>query len=324
MRCTNRLCLHLMALSLLFFLCSTALAQQPLTLVELNCENLFDMRHDSLKQDHEFLPGGACRWTPYKYWTKLNAIGKALLASSDELPDIVALCEVEGDTVLHDLTRRSLLRNAGFSYLVTESPDVRGIDVALLYRPVRFRPLCYDFITVHPLPGMRPTRDILYVKGRVVTGDTLHLFVVHAPSRYGGELPTRSHRLHVAEALKAAIDSIGMSQNVIIAGDFNDYADSPALRYLTTHRLRNVTQQAKGRHGARATYRYDGLWASIDHILATPSAAKRVVDAYIGDAPFLLEADEKYGGQKPFRTFSGFRYHGGTSDHLPLVARFRF
>lgn len=302
----------------------TLIISTLLTLVELNCENLFDTRHDPSKQDLEFLPDGSRHWTPYKYWEKLNAVGKALLASSDELPDLVALCEVEGDTVLHDLTRRSLLRNAGYSYLVTESPDVRGIDVALLYRPVRFRPLCYDYLTVPPLPGMRPTRDILYVKGRVVSGDTLHLFVVHAPSRYGGELPTRSHRLHVAEALKAAVDSIGMSHNIVVAGDFNDYADSPSLRYLSTHRLRNVTRQAKGRHGARATYRYEGLWASIDHILATPSMARRVAEVYIGDAPFLLEADEEYGGQKPFRTFSGFRYHGGTSDHLPLVARFRF
>ena len=87
-----------------------------LTLVELNCENLFDTRHDVGKEDRDFVEGGSRHWTTARYWQKLNSIGKEILSCSDELPDMVALCEVENDTVLHDLTRRSLLRNAGYEY----------------------------------------------------------------------------------------------------------------------------------------------------------------------------------------------------------------
>ena len=136
-----------------------------LTFVELNCENLFDCRHDSLKQDVEFTPDGARHWTRTRYWRKLNHTGQTILSCSQEIPDLVALVEVENGTVLHDLTRRSLLRNAGYQYLMTESSDVRGIDVALLYLPESFRPICYESISIPLVKDMRPTRDILYVQG---------------------------------------------------------------------------------------------------------------------------------------------------------------
>ena len=107
-----------------------------LTLVELNCENLFDCHHDSLKQDYAFLPDGTYHWTPNKYWKKLNNIGQTILSCSDSttlmLPDIVALTEVENDSVMRDLTKRSLLRNAKYEYIMTSSPDIRGIEVVLI------------------------------------------------------------------------------------------------------------------------------------------------------------------------------------------------
>lgn len=295
-----------------------------LTFVELNCENLFDTRHDPSKQDQEFLPDGPRRWTTYKYWQKLNDVGRTILSCSDDLPDVVALCEVENDTVLHDLTRRSLLRNAGYDYLMTESPDVRGVDVALLYRPARFRPLCYESLTVAPLKDMRPTRDILYVRGLVLTGDTLHFFIVHAPSRYGGERYSRPFRQQVAKVLAKALESLGEKQLVVVAGDFNDYDNSPALKSLYRKGLTNVSRQARGRFGkARATYRFKGRWRSLDHVLMSPRMNERLESVYVNDADFLLDEDDVYGGWKPRRTFNGFRYEGGTSDHLPLVVRFR-
>ena len=290
----------------------------------MNCENLFDTRHDPSKQDQEFLPDGPRHWTTYRYWQKLNDVGRAILACSYDLPDVVALCEVENDTVLHDLSRRSLLRNAGYEYLMTESPDVRGVDVAILYRPARFQPLCYESLYVKPVKGMRPTRDILYVKGRIVTGDTLHFFIVHAPSRYGGERTSRPFRLQVARVLAHAIDSLGGLQNIVVAGDFNDYDNSPALKLLYRSGMSNITKNAAGSlNRARATYRFKGLWRSLDHVLVSPAMTERVEQVYVNDAPFLIEEDEQYGGWKPRRTFNGFRYLGGTSDHLPLVVRFR-
>ena len=139
-----------------------------LTLVELNCENMFDCKHDSLKDDTEWMPDGKRKWTPARYWRKLNHIGQEILScQEDGVPDLVALVEVENDSVLFDLTRRSLLRRAGYDYLMTSSPDVRGIDVALLYQPMTFRPICYDYLSISPLEGMRPTRDVLYVHGLI-------------------------------------------------------------------------------------------------------------------------------------------------------------
>ena len=142
-------------------------------------------------------------------------------------PDLVALIEVENDSVVHDLVRRSLLRAAGYEYLITCSPDVRGLDVSLLYQPARFRPICYDELRVPPLSNMRPTRDILYVRGETMGGDTLHLFVVHAPSRYGGELETRPHRRQVMDMLLTVVDSL-RGEKVIVAGDFN-YDDAVGI-----------------------------------------------------------------------------------------------
>ena len=298
---------------------------QSLTLVELNCENLFDCRHDSLKQDMEWLPDGQRKWTPGRYWRKVNQIGQEILSCQQEgVPDLVALVEVENDSCLFDLTRRSLLRNAGYEYLMTSSPDVRGIDVALLYQPFSFRPICYECLDVTPLEGMRPTRDILYVQGEIISGDTLHVFVVHAPSRFGGEKQTRPNRRVVMNRIVEAIRLLPTDAKIIVAGDFNDYADSPSLLFLQENGLHNITRNAKGSHGAEGTYRYEGRWQSIDHVLVSSVLRDSVAQTYVNDSPFLLQEDKKYDGVKPLRTFIGLRYQRGFSDHLPLVVRFGF
>lgn len=305
----------------------TLILSSLLTFMELNCENLFDTRHDSLKNDLEFLPDGSYKWTPYRYWAKLNHLGQEIVAQSDPVPDFVAMCEVENDSVMFDLTKRSLLRNAGYEYVMTSSPDERGIDVALLYQPASFALLHSHSIRIKPLPDTRPTRDILYASGLLITGDTLHVFVVHAPSRRGGEQASRPYRLLVASQLAEAVDSvyaISRDAKIIIAGDFNDYADSPALKRLYQHHLINISHDARGTHGAKATYRWHGEWRSLDQIMCSPSMAAAKQKCQIGDLPFLFEDDEKYGGKKPYRTYLGPRYLGGYSDHLPLLVQFAF
>ena len=157
-----------------------------------------------------------------------------------------------------------------------------------------------------------------------MSDDTLHIFVVHAPSRRGGELVSRPYRMQVANQLAAAVDSIyaiNDSAKIIVAGDFNDYHDSPALEYLYQHHLINISSKAKGSNGAKATYRWHGEWRSLDQILLSESMQHQENVCRIGDLPFLLEDDEKYGGKKPYRTYLGLKYLGGYSDHLPLVAR---
>lgn len=296
-----------------------------LTFVELNCENLFDTRHDSLKQDTEFLPEAVRHWTVKRYWRKLNNIGQELLSTCDDgVPDLVALCEVENDTVLNDLCHRSLLRNAGYEYVMTQSPDLRGIDVALLYQPYSFALDTAFSLRVTPVEDMRPTRDILYASGRIISGDTLHIYVVHAPSRYGGEHYSRPFRQAVVNRLCQSLDSLRAQSpqaRVLVAGDFNDDADSPALQKLENHGVKNLTREACGENGARGTYRYQGEWGSIDHVFGSSTVVSLVDSVFIHAPCFLLEKEPLYGGFRPRRTYNGVRYQPGYSDHLPLVVR---
>ena len=303
------------------------------TFVELNCENLFDCAHDSLKNDYQFLPTSERQWTTYRYWDKLNNIGRELISCGDDststewtLPDMMALCEVENDSVMRDLTKRSLLRKAGYQYVMTNSGDARGIDVALVYSPMSFALINHISFRLPSSPDMRATRDILYVSGVISHGDTLHVYVVHAPSRVGGERQSRPHRMVMAATLCTAIDSlrdISPEANIIVAGDFNDYAtDSAVVKICRDARLMNISAHACGHNGAKATYRYKGEWGSLDQILLSSNLTALVESCRINDVPFLLEEDKKYGGVLPRRTFIGYRFNNGYSDHLPLVLRF--
>lgn len=300
------------------------------TIVELNCENLFDTRNDSLKDDDEFLPSSAYRWTPTRYWQKVNRIGQTILScgmtdSVQVVPDLIALTEVENDSVMFDLTRRSLLRQAGYEYVMTDSPDRRGIDVALVYSPFTFRLINHRSLRVTPPRGFRPTRDILYASGEIITGDTLHVFVVHAPSRSDGERATRPYRVLVAGELCRAVDSVravSADARIVVMGDFNDYTGDASPALLEQHRLTDISASARGTHGARGTYRYRGLWGSLDHIFCSDTLRASLKACHINDAPFLLEEDSRYGGVKPRRNYQGPKYLNGFSDHLPLVAIF--
>ena len=329
------------------------------TFVELNCENLFDYTHDEGKDDMEWTPTSIRHWNKGRYWRKLNNIGQEIISCGEQdaksqtpslnrerlrvgeqssgmgrggsptwqLPDMVALCEVENDSVVRDLTKRSMLRNAGYEYLITQSPDLRGIDVALLYAPTSFRLIRSYALRVKPLPGMRPTRDILYACGEIISGDTLHVFVVHAPSRFGVERQTRPNRRVVGERLMASIDSIRSlhpNPRIIVAGDFNDGDNDALLTYLHSQRLHNISEGAMGHHGAKATYKYQGRWENIDHILVSSAMVRSFQEVYVHDPEFLTEEDSKYGGRQPHRNYNGMRYQRGFSDHLPLVARFIF
>lgn len=297
---------------------------QTLTIVQLNCENLFDTTHDPLKQDQEYLPNSPRHWTTARYWRKLNNIAQELLSTTnDAIPDLIALCEVENDTVVHHLCRRSLLRGAGYHYVVTSSPDLRGIDVALLYSPFSFALISSHALTVTPCsPQMRPTRDILYACGRTINGDTLHVFVIHAPSRYGGERYSRPFRLCVARRLAQALDSIqaiNPEARIVVAGDLNDYGKAYMTRQIEQHGLRDLVPTVKGDNSVKGTYRYQGEWSQLDHVLVSPYIYNKVYEAFIHAPEFLLEEETKYGGVRPRRTYNGFSYQPGYSDHLPIV-----
>lgn len=319
--------MKILFLSLFLLVSLESNAQCRLRIMEWNVENLFDTEHDSLKNDKDFLPSSPRHWTRAAYWRKLNKVGQGIIAGGlkdgwGRLPDLVGLCEVENDSTMIYLTERSLLRKARYKYVMTASPDERGIDVALLYSPFSFRLLHADTIRIKPMKEMKPTRDILHVAGEVISGDTLHIFLIHAPSRSGGEIQTRPFRKYVSECLCAAIDSVRQHNHevkIIVMGDFNDYAQDASLKNLYAHSLVNISEKASGTNGAKGTYKYKGAWGSLDQILISKNLLPKVKCCFINDEKFLMEEDKVYGGFKPRRTFNGMRQNGGYSDHLPLI-----
>lgn len=326
-----------------------ALSQEEFCWMTYNVENLFDTSHDSLKNDREFLPDATRRWTYSRYQTKQDHIARCIIATGGwKPPALVALCEVENKAVLQYLTRYSALREAGYRYVMTHGPDLRGINVALLYQREYFRLLHYQGYRIDFPPALKhlPTRDILHVSGEILSGDTLDLFVVHLPSRRNGRKESEPARLFAAQKLKELADSLLQCRKlplVIIMGDFNDPPQSHSLKKTigclpppgthseteeTIHPLSLYNLVEPLSNEKTGTYKYQGNWEILDHILVSgtlllPGSPLFIPSrkAEIVRHPFLLEHDPKEFGIRPFRTYQGFRYHGGYSDHLPVVVK---
>ena len=314
-------------------------AQQEFRVLEYNVENLFDCQNDTLKNDEEFLADSPRHWTYDRFQDKLNKISKVILAASGEqVPDLVGLCEVENEYCVKQLVGNSPLKDAGYHYSMTDSPDQRGIDVVLLYQPATFRHLNTQVIRVASEEiKRRPTRDILHVSGRILTGDTLDVFVCHMPSRSGGEAKSEPYRLFTAGYLRRTADSVmavRQRPNVIIMGDFNDYPTNRSIKDVVgavkpgkrveKNRLYNLMDGKEG-----GTYRYRGEWGILDQMIVNgymldgnERMTVKYEDAEILSYPFLLEEDDRYGGDIPSRTYWGKKYNGGYSDHLPVLLKF--
>ena len=296
-------------------------AQEPFRIMFWNVENFFDTKDDPQKSDEEFLPDATRHWTSSRYRDKLKKLAKTIVASGDErVPDLVGLCEVENDSCLYDLTRRSPLREAGYRYVMTDSPDRRGIDVALLYQRGSFKLIGKQSIRIpHQQVKREPTRDILHVSGRILSGDTLDVMVCHFPSRSGGQAKTEPYRLLAARTLRHTVDSLMQVRQhpyLIIMGDFNDYPSNKSMKKVLCGKgdLVNLMEGMK-----KGTYRYRGEWGIYDQFIVSRNVLAKKKNVQILRHPFLLEEDEKYGGDKPFRTYNGMKYVGGYSDHLPIA-----
>lgn len=301
-----------------------------------NVENLFDTKDDPGKNDEEYLPGGIRNWTEGRYWTKQNAIARVITAVGGwNAPDLVGLCEVENRAVLADLVTRSALKRVGYDFIHEESPDMRGVDVALLYRPEKFRPFHHIALRLRfPFDTAAKTRDILLVSGRLLPQDTLHVFVNHWPSKFGGAKETEPRRLFAAQTVRKACDSLfrlNPRAKILIMGDLNDEPFEPSIREgLRAFPPKEVTRPddlynlaADIRQGG--THKFQQYWHVIDQIIVSEGLMKadrgfavRADGMHIFDAPFLLVRDETNLGFKPNRTFEGMRYNGGFADHLPV------
>ncbi len=328
----------------LFFLTASLWSQvyyrpQAYRLMFYNCENFFDTENDSVKLDDQFTPEGDKHWTPRKYWTKVYHIAKVIIAVGGFYPpDIVGLCEVENQEVLEDLVHSSPIKRFGYKIIHYESPDRRGIDVAMLYLPARFSPDTSMPIRVKfPESGSRPTRDILYVRGELSSGDTLHVFINHWPSRFGGHIETDPKRLYVARLLRRHVDSIlsqNPSANIVIMGDLNDFPTDVSLMkglhprvdfdHIVLDDIYNLSyylQEVKGQF----SHRFHGESGILDQIIVSGALLDgknglftSVDHVSVFTSPFLLEKDPDYPGYRTNRTYIGMKYHGGYSDHLPV------
>lgn len=311
-----------------------------------NVENLFDTYDDSLTNDQEFLPDGERYWNNHKYYSKINNIYKVITAVGEwNPPAIIGLCEIENRKVLNDIVNNTPLVKYEYKIIHQESPDRRGIDIGLLYREDLFKPLKKEFIEVNfPDNPSSKTRDILYVKGIAKNTDTLHIFVNHWPSRWGGQLESESKRLFVASVLKAQVDSIfnvNVKANIIITGDFNDYPENKSLKNVLKAQLNTDSVIVSNIYNLShhltktksiGTHKYQGEWGILDQFIVSANLLNKdneiftsLNDIHIFDADFLLEPDESNFGFMPKRTFIGYKYNGGFSDHLPtyLIINFK-
>ncbi|MFT5823604.1 MAG: hypothetical protein ACI8ZM_004866 [Crocinitomix sp.] len=310
--------------------------QSGIRIMFYNVENLFHPSNDSIKNDDEFTEDGMRHWTHYRYQEKINKVCKTALALGEwEPPAVIGLCEIENIQCLQDLVHNSPLKKFGYKIAFHDCDDKRGIDVALLYRPEYFELLSFESIKLNfPEEGSRPTRDISYTKG-IAGKDTLHLFVNHWPSRYGGQLATVPKRNYAATVLRAKFDSITAvipSANIIAMGDFNDHPDDESMLDILKAKksiaemeqgdLLNMIWQYEFKKG---THKYDHEWGILDQFIVSTGLIDSASALYskqelaqIFDADFLLEPEKDGVGKITNRTYIGFRFHGGWSDHLPI------
>ena len=292
---------------------------QTFTIMSYNIENAFDTIHDEGKNDYEYCDGGERKWSQYRLFQKLKSVGKVIAAADEKRPiDLIGLCEVENDTVMQCLTQRTSLSSLGYRYIMTNSLDERGIDVALLYSPFTFHPI--ETESIRPKTKKDKTRDILHVAGTIAGGDTLDVYVVHLPSKRGGS-EGQKLSMSICQQLQAHTDSVRTLRqhpNLLIMGDFNAETNSQQLKLLTrSHHL--IDRTAKLQPG---TYKYQGEWSILDHIL-THTTTLSHQQTRILNLSFLTEPDPTHGNVKPYRTYQGPVYQGGVSDHLPVVSVFQ-
>lgn len=302
-----------------------------------NVENLFDTINDPKTADEDFLPAGSYEWTTARYEQKLKQLCQVIGDMNQGAgPDILGLCEVENAQVVADLAKKlSRTTKKQYSYVHFDSPDGRGIDVAMIYNRKVYKVKNSRSVYV-PMPGdsSRPTRDILVVSGQLPNKSQVHVLVNHWPSRRSGQDASEIARMGAAAVAKRTVDSLHsrfQGSTVMVMGDFNDTpADKAPLEVLgAVWPARAAASLANpflalNADSTQGSYRYRNNWQFIDHIsISTTALDNSGKLRYVpGSAsavlqPYQLEKEGRFKGN-PFRTYAGNRYLGGYSDHLPV------
>ncbi len=299
-----------------------------------NVENLFDTIDDPQTHDEEFTPHSKRRWTSSRYHRKLAQLADVIAWLGPPL--VIGVAEIENEQTVANLAR-AIYAQTGRSYLWVhhESPDHRGIDVALLYMADSVEALLKkDFIRVDLSSG-KTTREILHAELVVRwdgVRDTLHFFVNHWPSRREGKRASEPHRIIAARTLRNAIVQVlrdAPQAEIIVMGDFNDEPTDKSITQILGALWDDsnaflINLMANEVRSGGGSYRYRQWWNLLDQIMVSSSLRRPegiYVDRHLARVfrdSRLLEDDERFGGQKPYRTYLGPRYHGGMSDHLPV------
>jgi len=305
----------------------------PVRIMFYNVENCFDTYDDTLTDDDEFTPGGVMRWNFTRYKKKINAIYKTITAAGGwEPPALIALCEIENRKVLEDLVIGTNLSKYGYSIIHEESPDLRGIDVCLIYRKDIIEIVKHKYwIPENTSITDFETRSVLYTKC-AVRKDTLHIIVNHWPSKRGGVLSEENLRSELADMIRCRADSIASADTdgakILIMGDFNCPPNSPVMKTLTggTGSGVSLINLSESKPEWNGTYRYKGIWEMIDQVIVTLQLLDCKEGLFTGSdsfrvfqPDFLMRKDPRYPGVSPFSTYQGYRYQGGFSDHLPIL-----
>lgn len=291
-----------------------------------NVENLFDTRDDPKTNDDEFTPEGDKHWTRHRMYRKINGLYKTLLMM--DLPDVVGLGEVENKYVLRELCQSTPLSKAHYRYVHYDSPDRRGIDVALIYRSDRFTVTNSRPVRVSDSTEGFFTRDILVVEGVTAEGDSLCLVVNHWPSKKGGE-EADARRLDIARKVRSLMLELKEKHPtaaIVAVGDMNTTADEQAIAEgmgfgddsVSADGIRNLIHRLPNGMGS---HKYQGEWRYIDQVFLLADEPWQVKKLKLIQFDHLVTEDVGHTGSRPMRTFQGPRYEGGLSDHLPLLLK---
>ena len=340
MRKQNGIILILLLL-LTFFFTDQAISQgkknNNITIGFYNVENLFDTIDDPVTDDQEFTPSGSGKWDSGRYKIKLEHLAEAIFVIGNEqmtgAPVMVGLAEVENKQVVEDLVSTPPLAKMGYKIIHYDSPDKRGIDVALIYRSSLFKVTGSKAIPlrIEDKPDFF-TRDILQVSG-TLDGQPLVIMVNHWPSRTKGEKESAPLRNAAGDLCRSLFDSIQKEKPgtaVIIMGDFND---DPINESLMDHLKTIVMQDSLKKRDlfnpmwalfedGLGSLAYKGKWNLFDQIIISSSLMEKGNKRYqfykagVLKSKMLLEQEGQYAGY-PFRSYAGSTYLGGYSDHLP-------
>lgn len=297
-----------------------------------NVENLFDTEDDPLINDEEFTPEGKKKWDAERLDRKISNVAKVLSSLDEELPDVIGLCEVENRAVVEMLVANEQLASAGYEIVHRDSPDGRGIDVALVYNPDEISVIETSYVKSQLPSGDRPNTRLAQYTKAVQAGDTLHFFVNHWPSRYGGQEKSEPNRLTVARNVDIVLDSIRKASpeaRIVLMGDFNDYPNNKSLNEIIGAGIdpsmpfyNLMWDKHKAGDGS---YNYKGEWGCLDQfVVSQPMISSTTGFRVSKDAAKIIRHDwmmyvNDKGEVYPNRTYGGPNYYGGYSDHLPII-----